>query len=110
MNIVSFINRICRAGISSSSPNRPVFFHIPVRDNGKGELQARVPFRQMASAMEKRLNKVVLYRDLPRGRKRPGWKKEFMALLRQAASQMGNVSEEEILKEVAEYRKARTPR
>lgn len=84
-----------------------LFFHIPLRDNGKDELQVKVPFRQMASAMEKRLNKVALYRDLPRGRKRPGWKKEFMAVLRQAASEMGNVSEEEIWKEVAEYRKAR---
>jgi hypothetical protein len=44
-----------------------LFFHIPLRDNGKDELQVKVPFRQMASAMEKRLNKVVLYTETCHG-------------------------------------------
>ena len=42
---------------------------------------------------------------LPRGRKRRGWKKEFLESLSEAAKDIGEISEEEILRTVRTYRR-----
>ena len=47
------------------------------------------------------------YKDLPKGRKRPGWKKDFFRSMQKAAADLGYVSEEEILKAVRENRVGR---
>jgi hypothetical protein len=45
--------------------------------------------------------------DLPKGRKRAGWKRDFLRSVLKAAADLGNISEEEILKTVREYRLGR---
>jgi|SRR5579859_1832549 len=67
-------------------------------------VEVKVPFRQLAQQLKERLDLVELYIDLPRGRKRPGWKKEFFATLREAALDMGDVSTKEVLKVIRQYR------
>src|SRR5713101_7750027 len=64
-----------------------------------------VPFRALEEQVEERLNRADLYKDLPRGRKRRGWKKEFLESLSEAAKDIGEISEEEILRTVRSYRK-----
>jgi MerR HTH family regulatory protein len=66
-----------------------------------------VPFRALEEQIEERMNRADLYRDLPRGRKRRGWKKKFLESLAEAAKDIGEVSEEEILRTVRTYRKER---
>ena len=66
-----------------------------------------VPFRALEEQIEERMSRADLYRDLPRGRKRRGWKKEFLESLAEAAKDIGEVSEEEILRTVRAYRKER---
>jgi hypothetical protein len=69
-----------------------------------------VPFRALKEQIEDRMARADLYRDLPRGRKRRRWKKEFLESLAEAAKDMGEVSEEGILRTLRNYRKAqRTP-
>jgi hypothetical protein len=51
------------------------------------------------------MGRAYLYKDMPRGRKRRGWKKEFLESLTEAAKDIGEVSEEEILRTVRTYRK-----
>jgi hypothetical protein len=69
-----------------------------------------IPFRALGKQIEERMSRADLYRDLPRGRKRRGWKKEFLESLTEAAKDIGEVSEEEILRTVRSYRKEkRTP-
>jgi hypothetical protein len=47
--------------------------------------------------------KVAFYlKDLPKGRKRAGWKKDFLRNLQKAAADLGDISEEQILKTVRE--------
>jgi len=70
-------------------------------------IQLGVPFRALGAQIEERMSRADLYRDLPRGKKRRGWKKEFLASLTEAARDMGEVSEEEILRTVRSYRKER---
>jgi hypothetical protein len=66
-----------------------------------------VPFRAFGEQIERRMNRAELYKDLPRGRKRRGWKHEFLESLTEAAKDMGEASEEEILRTVRAYRKER---
>jgi hypothetical protein len=37
-----------------------------------------VPFRALGKQIEERMNRADLYKDLPRGKKRRDWKKEFL--------------------------------
>ncbi len=53
------------------------------------------------------MSRAELYRDLPRGRKRPGWKKEFLDSLSDAAQDIGEISEEEIQRTIRSYRAER---
>ncbi len=45
-------------------------------------VEVRLPFKQLREGLEARLQRVDLYRDLLRGRKRPNWKAEFLATLK----------------------------
>ncbi len=67
-------------------------------------VEVKVPFRELAQKVDERLQLVDLYKDLPRGRKRPGWRKEFLATLREAAQDLGDVNANEVLKAVRQYR------
>ena len=53
------------------------------------------------------MRKVKINNAAPRARKRQGWKKEFLESLTEAAKDIGEVSEEEILRTVRSYRKER---
>jgi hypothetical protein len=64
-----------------------------------------VPFRTFGEQIEERMSRAELYKDMPRGRKRRGWKKEFLESLAEAAKDMGEVSEEEISRTVRSYRR-----
>ncbi len=66
-----------------------------------------VPFRAFEQQVEERMRRLDLYKDLPRGRKRRGWKKEFLETLTEAAKDLGEISEEEILRTIGTYRKER---
>lgn len=66
-----------------------------------------VPFRSFGEQIEVGLSRADLYRDMPRGRKRAGWKKEFFKTLSEAAKDMGDISEEEIQRTIRSYREER---
>lgn len=60
---------------------------------------------QIEEQIEERISRADLYKDLPRGRKRQGWKKEFLNSLKEAAQDIGEVSEDEILRTVRSCRR-----
>jgi hypothetical protein len=68
-------------------------------------IKVGVPFRALEGQLQERMSWVDLYKDLPRGRKRRGWKKEFLESLTEAAKDIGEISEEEILRTVRTYRR-----
>jgi hypothetical protein len=72
--------------------------------SGKDAVEIRIPLRSLAMELEKQLPRASVSQDLPRGRKRAGWKKDFLRSLEAAAAEMGAVSEEEIIKTVRETR------
>jgi hypothetical protein len=71
---------------------------------GKTPLEVRIPIGQIRRELEQRLPLANLYRDLPRGRKRKGWKEEFLRTLKEAASDLGELSEQQIAASVRSYR------
>jgi hypothetical protein len=64
-----------------------------------------VPFRTFGEQIKERMGKADLFKDLPRGRKRRGWKKEFLASIKETAKDLGEVSGEEISRIVRTYRR-----
>ena len=72
--------------------------------SGTDAVEIRIPLRSLALALKKQLPRAVASRDLPRGRKRKGWRKEFLRSLEAAAIEMDDVSEKEILETVRETR------
>lgn len=67
-------------------------------------VEVKVPFRELAQQVDERLKLAELYRDLPRGRKRRGWKHEFLATLREAAQDMEIAPAPDVLKVIRQYR------
>ena len=69
-------------------------------------MEVRIPIRQIIKELEQRLPLANIYRDIPRGRKRKGWKEEFLRTLNDAASDVGDLSDQQIIESVRSYRKA----
>jgi hypothetical protein len=72
--------------------------------SGQDAAEIRIPLSSLAMELEKQLPRASVSRDLPRGRKRVGWKKDFLRSLEAVAAEMDDVSEEEIIKTVRETR------
>ena len=72
--------------------------------SGKEAVEIRIPLRSLAMQLEKQLPRASISRDLPRGRKRAGWKKDFLRSLQAAAAEMGDISDKEAIKTVKETR------
>lgn len=66
-----------------------------------------VPVGMLRKQLEARLPLAAVARDLPPGRRRPGWKQEFLQGLRDAAREMPEVSDDEILSAVKQSRRLR---
>jgi hypothetical protein len=75
--------------------------------NGTDAVEIKIPVRSLAQELEDQIPLALAYKDLPKGRKRPGWKKDFLRSVQKAAANLGNISEEEILKTVRESRSGR---
>jgi hypothetical protein len=75
--------------------------------NGTNAVEIKIPVRSLARELENQIPLASAYKDLPKGRKRQGWKKDFLRSMQKAAADLGDISEEEILKTVRERRSGR---
>ena len=66
-----------------------------------------IPLRGLLSELDERMPLADVARDLPRGRKRAGWRNELRAALKQGASDLEGVSRAEITKTIKAYRRER---
>jgi hypothetical protein len=71
---------------------------------GRAPVEIRVPLGELKTELEEGLPLAQAYKDLPRGRKRRGWKQEFLRTLQHAGQDIGDVSEQEIAKQIRAYR------
>src|SRR5581483_1067951 len=71
---------------------------------GRDPIVVRIPSRGLARELEQQLPLACVHRDLPRGRKRPGWKGEFLRNLKAAAGDLSGIKQSEISAVVRRYR------
>lgn len=67
---------------------------------GSEAVEIRVPLRSLAREIEEQLPRAMAHGDLPRGRKRSGWKEALLQRIQTAAGDLGDVSDAEILQAV----------
>ncbi len=71
---------------------------------GREPVEVRIPLANLANELKERLPRAAEYQDLPRGRKRPGWKREFTHKLEAAARDLAGVTESHIAEAIRSYR------
>jgi hypothetical protein len=89
----------------SSKPRYVWLRSRPAR--GRETIEVRIPLRNLARELEEQLPLASIYKDLPRGRKRPGWKREFFDALKTAGNDLSGVTESEIVETVRKHRAGR---
>ncbi len=105
----SYLARLVQLTYKAAKAGREQQF-ICVRSRpfaGSEAIEIKIPVRSLAEEIEERLPLANVYKDLPRGRKRPGWKAEFTDTLREAAVDLGELSEEDILRAVRNQRQSK---
>ena len=75
--------------------------------SGNSAVEIKIPVRSLARELRDQIPLASVYKDLPKGRKKAGWKKSFLRSAEKAAADLGDISEEQILKNVREYRSGR---
>src|SRR6266404_1984179 len=75
---------------------------LPTR--GREPIEIRVPLRELAKELDEQLPRSAVYQDLPRGRKRPGWRREFTRSLEAAAQELSGVTESQIEEAIRGFR------
>ena len=75
--------------------------------NGTSAVEIKIPVRSLARELGDQIPLASVHKDLPKGRKKAGWKKSFLRSAQRAAADLGDISEEQILKTVREYRSRR---
>jgi hypothetical protein len=71
---------------------------------GQEPVEIRIPLRNLAKELEAQLPRAAVYQDLPKGRKRPGWKREFARNIEAASRELAGVTESQITKAIRHYR------
>jgi hypothetical protein len=77
----------------------------PVRS--REPIEVRIPLRELAKELDDQLPQAAVYQDLPRGRKRSGWKREFASRLAMAARDLSGVTESELMGAIRGHRTAK---
>lgn len=103
-----FLGRFTEALSRDIDPSRGTMARFMVLRSspagGGDPVEIKIPLRSLANEIEKQLPQAETNRDLPRGRKRPGWKREMAARFEEAASDLGSVSQLQMLETIRQYR------
>jgi hypothetical protein len=86
----------------SSTPRYMWLRSRPTR--GREPVEVRIPLANLAKEIKEQLPRATEYQDLPRGRKRSGWKRELMRKLKAAAGDLSGVTESQIKEAIRTYR------
>jgi hypothetical protein len=110
-NVLSKLIDVFRASEKGLRIKNPEYVIFTCRFSADEEpIKLGVPFRSLGEEIDLGMNRADLYRDMPPGRKRAGWKKEFLKTLSEAAKDIGEISAEEIQCTVGSYRQeSRSP-
>jgi len=106
--VLSRLIKAFRASEDRLKAENPEYVVFTCRFSPEEEpIKLGIPLRSLGQQVDRGLSRAGLYRDIPRGRKRKGWKKEFLESLSEAAKDLGEISEEEIMRTVRAFRQER---
>ena len=74
---------------------------------GREPIEVRIPLGDLAKELNEQLPLAAVYQDLPRGRKKPGWKREFTRSLEAAAADLSGVTESQMAEAIRGFRTER---
>jgi hypothetical protein len=107
-NVLTRLIDVFRASEKGFRRKNPAYIIFTCRTSPEEEpIKLGVPFRSFDAEIDEGLSRAELYKDMPRGRKRAGWKKEFLATISEAAKDLGELSDEEIQRTIRSYREER---
>jgi hypothetical protein len=72
---------------------------------GQRPIEIRIPLGSLAREVEEQMPQSLAQKDLPRGRRRAGWREEIRQAFGDAAKQMGAVQADEVLAAVRTHRR-----
>lgn len=67
-------------------------------------VEVKIPLRSLARELEEGIDKATRNGELVGGRNTPGWKEDFLSAMQEAGAQLGDITEEEIIRTIQEYR------
>lgn len=106
--LLSLFTRALSLAIGERGPaNRRVILLRSLPPRGQRPVEIRIPLGSLARELEEQMPKAAAARDLPRGRRRAGWREEMSKALEETAKQIGNISGREILAKVKADRRQR---
>lgn len=107
--VLALFTKALARGVEGSDPRRCRYLALSSAPaDGREPVQVRIPLGSLARELEQRLPLAEVQRDMPRGRKRAGWKTEMEEAFRTAGEQMGEVSQEHMSEAIrASRRRAR---
>jgi hypothetical protein len=71
---------------------------------GQEPLEVRIPLATLVKELNEQLPRAEVYQDLPRGRKKPGWRHDLARKLAAAANDLSGVTESQVADAIREYR------
>jgi len=74
---------------------------------GNDPVEIKIPVRSLARELEKQMPLALGYKDLPKGRKRAAWKRDFLRSVQRAGTNLGDISEDAIVKAIRQSRSGR---
>jgi len=94
--------------LRAQSPRKAQYIWLRSRPaRGRETIEVRIPVRNLAKELEQQLPRALIHQDLPRGRKRPGWKREFRQTLQAAAGDLSGITKSQINAAIHGYRAQR---
>ena len=106
--LVEFVKALAASPAFLTTPTSVRIDARPFR--GANAVTIVVPVGALNADIKRRMPLASVARDLPTGRRRPGWKAEFVRTLRDAAAQLPPLSDAQILNAVRAYRRSRRRR
>ena len=93
------------SGLSDEDMTKNRYLSVRSRPaKGREAVEVRIPVGELVKELNEQLPIAAMYRDLPRGRKRPGWKREFTSRLKAAAKDLSGVTESQIAEAIRGFR------
>jgi hypothetical protein len=106
--LLSLFTDALSRGIGTADPKSRRFISLrSLPPRGQQPIEIRIPLASLAREVEEQMPQSVAAKDLPRGRRRAGWREEMSNAFGEAAKQIGDVSAGEILAAVKASRRRR---